>query len=112
MLILSIISIIIATVSLIIFYGKRAHIDQSTRVGSLVRIQRDNQGSGHLYWHLCRRYFVVFFIIAILEDSGYMARAAFVMDKLMTKPDTVHGEILLELISAWIYAPTATNQQL
>jgi hypothetical protein len=41
-----------------------------------------------------------------------MARAAFVMDKLMTKPDTVHGEILLELISAWIYAPTATNQQL
>jgi len=29
--------------------------------------------------------FVLFFIISLLEDSGYMARAAFIMDKIMSK---------------------------
>jgi ferrous iron transport protein B len=41
--------------------------------------------------------FMLFLIIAILEDSGYMARAAFVMDKLMTKLG-LHGKSFLPMI--------------
>lgn len=41
--------------------------------------------------------FVMFLIIAILEDSGYMARAAFVMDKLMTKLG-LHGKSFIPMI--------------
>jgi|AGTN01.1.fsa_nt_gi ferrous iron transporter FeoB len=41
--------------------------------------------------------FTLFLIIAILEDSGYMARAAFVMDKLMSKIG-LHGKSFLPMI--------------
>jgi ferrous iron transport protein B len=41
--------------------------------------------------------FLLFLIIAILEDSGYMARAAFVMDKLMSKLG-LHGKSFLPMI--------------
>jgi len=41
--------------------------------------------------------FMLFLIIAILEDSGYMARAAFVMDKLMSKLG-LHGKSFLPMI--------------
>lgn len=41
--------------------------------------------------------FVLFLIIAVLEDSGYMARAAFVMDKLMSKIG-LHGKSFLPMI--------------
>mgnify|MGYP005850091065 FL=1 len=41
--------------------------------------------------------FILFLVIAILEDSGYMARAAFVMDKLMSKLG-LHGKSFLPMI--------------
>ncbi len=41
--------------------------------------------------------FMLFLIIAILEDSGYMARAAFVMDKLMHKIG-LHGKSFIPMI--------------
>ena len=41
--------------------------------------------------------FIMFFIFAFMEDSGYMARAAFVMDKLMHKIG-LHGKSFIPLI--------------
>ena len=41
--------------------------------------------------------FMLFFIIAILEDCGYMARAAFVMDKAMHKIG-LHGKSFIPLL--------------
>ncbi len=41
--------------------------------------------------------FMLFFIIAILEDSGYMARAAFVMDRVMHKIG-LHGKSFIPMI--------------
>ncbi|NOZ80760.1 MAG: ferrous iron transport protein B [DPANN group archaeon] len=40
---------------------------------------------------------LLFFIIALLEDSGYMARAAFIMDKLMQRIG-LHGKSFIPLI--------------
>jgi ferrous iron transport protein B len=41
--------------------------------------------------------FILFFIIAILEDCGYMARAAFVMDRLMHKIG-LHGKSFIPML--------------
>ena len=41
--------------------------------------------------------FILFFCMAILEDSGYMARAAFVMDKVMHKIG-LHGKAFIPMI--------------
>lgn len=41
--------------------------------------------------------FTLFFIIAALEDSGYLARAAFVMDKVMHKIG-LHGKSFIPLV--------------
>ncbi|HXF43271.1 MAG TPA: ferrous iron transport protein B [Pyrinomonadaceae bacterium] len=46
---------------------------------------------------------VLFLFISILEDSGYMARAAFLMDKLMSKVG-LHGRAFLPLISSFACA--------
>lgn len=40
---------------------------------------------------------ILFFFIAIMEDTGYMARAAFIMDKLMHKMG-LHGQSFIPLI--------------
>lgn len=40
---------------------------------------------------------ILFFFISIMEDSGYMARAAFIMDKLMHKIG-LHGKSFIPLI--------------
>jgi len=40
---------------------------------------------------------ILFFCMAILEDSGYMARAAFIMDKLMHKIG-LHGKAFIPMI--------------
>ncbi len=40
---------------------------------------------------------ILFFFIAVMEDSGYMARAAFIMDKLMHKMG-LHGQSFIPLI--------------
>lgn len=40
---------------------------------------------------------ILYFIISILEDSGYMARAAFMMDKLMHKMG-LHGKSFIPMI--------------
>lgn len=42
--------------------------------------------------------FILFFILAVLEDSGYMARAAFVMDKAMHKIVGLHGKSFIPMI--------------
>lgn len=40
---------------------------------------------------------ILFFLISIMEDTGYMARAAFIMDKLMHKIG-LHGQSFIPLI--------------
>ncbi len=41
--------------------------------------------------------FILFFLIALMEDSGYMARAAYIMDKLMHKIG-LHGKSFIPMI--------------
>ncbi len=47
--------------------------------------------------------FVLFFFLGILEDSGYMARAAFVMDKHMARVG-LHGRAFIPLMSSFACA--------
>jgi ferrous iron transport protein B len=47
--------------------------------------------------------FILFFFIALLEDSGYMARAAFLMDKVM-KRIGLQGKSFLPLLSSYACA--------
>jgi ferrous iron transport protein B len=46
---------------------------------------------------------VLFFFIALLEDSGYMARAAFIMDRLMAKVG-LSGRAFIPLLSSFACA--------
>ncbi len=46
---------------------------------------------------------LLFLFISILEDSGYMARAAFLLDKLMSRVG-LHGKAFLPLISSFACA--------
>lgn len=46
---------------------------------------------------------LLFLFISLLEDSGYMARAAFLLDKLMSKVG-LHGKAFLPLISSFACA--------
>jgi ferrous iron transport protein B len=46
---------------------------------------------------------LLFLFISILEDSGYMARAAFLMDRLMSRVG-LHGKAFLPLISSFACA--------
>ena len=46
---------------------------------------------------------LLFFFILILEDSGYMARAAFLMDRLMGKVG-LHGRAFIPLLSSYACA--------
>ncbi len=47
--------------------------------------------------------FILFFFLGILEDSGYMARAAFVMDKQMGRVG-LHGRAFIPLLSSFACA--------
>ena len=46
---------------------------------------------------------LLFLYVAILEDSGYMARAAFIMDRLMSRVG-LHGRSFIPLISCYACA--------
>jgi len=46
---------------------------------------------------------LLFFFIAILEDTGYMARAAFLMDRLMNKVG-LHGKSFIPMLSSFACA--------
>ena len=46
---------------------------------------------------------LLFFSIALLEDTGYMARAAFLMDKIMSKVG-LHGKSFIPLLSSFACA--------
>ncbi len=46
---------------------------------------------------------LLFFAIALLEDTGYMARAAFLMDRLMSKVG-LHGKSFIPLLSSFACA--------
>jgi ferrous iron transport protein B len=46
---------------------------------------------------------LLFFFISILEDTGYMARAAFLLDRLMSKVG-LHGKAFLPLMSSFACA--------
>jgi ferrous iron transport protein B len=46
---------------------------------------------------------LLFFFLAILEDSGYLARAAFLMDKLLAKVG-LHGKSFIPLLSSFACA--------
>jgi len=50
--------------------------------------------------------FVLFLFIGILEDTGYMARAAFVMDRYL-RPVGLHGKSFIPLISGYACAVPA-----
>jgi ferrous iron transport protein B len=49
---------------------------------------------------------ILFLFIGLLEDSGYMARAAFVMDRFM-RPVGLHGRSFIPLISGYACAVPA-----
>jgi ferrous iron transport protein B len=46
---------------------------------------------------------ILFFFLGILEDTGYMARAAFIMDRLMSKVG-LHGKSFVPLLSSFACA--------
>src|SRR6185436_7706087 len=46
---------------------------------------------------------LLFFFLAILEDSGYLARAAFLMDRLLSKVG-LHGKSFIPLLSSFACA--------
>ena len=46
---------------------------------------------------------ILFFFIALLEETGYLARAAFIMDKLMSKVG-LHGKAFIPLLSCYACA--------
>ncbi len=46
---------------------------------------------------------IMFFFISLLEDTGYMARAAFLMDRLMSKVG-LHGKSFIPLLSSFACA--------
>jgi ferrous iron transport protein B len=46
---------------------------------------------------------ILFFFIGILEDSGYMARAAFLMDRMMSRVG-LHGRAFIPLMSSFACA--------
>jgi len=46
---------------------------------------------------------ILFFLLAILEDTGYMARAAFIMDRLMSRVG-LHGKSFIPLLSSYACA--------
>ena len=46
---------------------------------------------------------ILFFFISLLEDTGYLARAASLMDKLMTKVG-LHGKSFIPLLSSFACA--------
>ncbi len=46
---------------------------------------------------------LLFFVIALLEDTGYMARAAFLMDRVMSKVG-LHGKSFIPLLSSFACA--------
>src|SRR5205085_10243408 len=46
---------------------------------------------------------LLFFFITILEDSGYMSRAAFLMDRLM-RGVGLHGKAFMPLLSSFACA--------
>ncbi len=46
---------------------------------------------------------VLFFFIGLLEDTGYMARAAFLMDRIMSKVG-LHGKSFIPLLSSYACA--------
>ena len=46
---------------------------------------------------------VLFFFLGLLEDSGYMARAAFIMDRLMSRVG-LHGKSFVPLLSSFACA--------
>ncbi len=48
----------------------------------------------------------LFFFLGLLEDTGYMARAAFIMDKLMSKVG-LHGKSFIPLLSSFACAVPA-----
>ncbi|MCR4337747.1 MAG: ferrous iron transport protein B [Candidatus Omnitrophica bacterium] len=46
---------------------------------------------------------ILFFFISLLQDTGYMARAAFIMDRLMSKVG-LHGKSFIPLLSSFACA--------
>ncbi len=46
---------------------------------------------------------ILYFFLGLLEDSGYMARAAFIMDRLMSKVG-LHGKSFIPLLSSFACA--------
>src|SRR3954454_21322125 len=46
---------------------------------------------------------LLFFFLAILEDSGYLARAAFLMDRVLAKVG-LHGKSFIPLLSSFACA--------
>jgi ferrous iron transport protein B len=46
---------------------------------------------------------ILFFFLGLLEDSGYMARAAFIMDRVMSKVG-LHGKSFIPLLSSFACA--------
>ena len=72
--------------------------------GELQSLARDGviAGAGSVLVFL-PQILILFFFIGLLEDTGYMARAAFIMDRLMSRVG-LHGKSFIPLLSSFACA--------
>ncbi len=87
-----------------LFDGLQAYLNTSLPAGPLKSLLSDGivAGVGSVVVFL-PQILTLFFFILLLEDSGYMARAAFLMDKLMGGVG-LHGKAFIPLLSSFACA--------
>jgi ferrous iron transport protein B len=80
------------------------HVAAIIPVGELQSLLKDGviAGAGSVLVFL-PQILILFFFIGLLEDTGYMARAAFIMDRLMSRVG-LHGKSFIPLLSSFACA--------
>jgi ferrous iron transport protein B len=80
------------------------HVAEMIPPGELQSLVKDGviAGAGSVIVFL-PQILILFFFIGLLEDTGYMARAAFIMDRLMSRVG-LHGKSFIPLLSSFACA--------
>ena len=80
------------------------HVAEMIPGGELQSLVKDGviAGAGSVLVFL-PQILILFFFIGLLEDTGYMARAAFIMDRLMSRVG-LHGKSFIPLLSSFACA--------
>jgi len=80
------------------------HVAAMIPAGELQSLVKDGviAGAGSVLVFL-PQILILFFFIGLLEDTGYMARAAFIMDRLMSRVG-LHGKSFIPLLSSFACA--------